>query len=169
LAEALTLAGRDEEAGVVGQEAIAIARQVGAGRELGRAQLALGWAQASSGAFDAAVAALEEACELAERHSDLDLLARAYGWLAEVLMRAGRLEHAAEVAFAGRGSLRRRGLTGYWHDTYLLDSAAEALFKLGRWDEAEELARQALAQASTQARPDELSAYLMIAMLEIAR
>ena len=84
-------------------------------------------------------------------------------------MRAGRLEDATEISLVGRESLRRLGLTGYWHDTYLLDSAAEALFKLGRWDEAEELAQQALAQASTQARPDELFAYLMIATLEIAR
>ena len=169
LAEALSLAGRDEEAGIVSQEAITIARQVGAGRELGRAQLALGWTQASSGAFDAAVASLHEACRLAEQHNDLDLLARAYGWLAEVLMRANRLEDAAKISLAGRESLRRLGLAGYWHDTYMLDSAAEALFKLGRWNEAEELAQQALAQASTQARPDELFAYLMIAMLQIAR
>jgi DNA-binding CsgD family transcriptional regulator/tetratricopeptide (TPR) repeat protein len=169
LAEALALAGRDEEAGVVSQEAIAIARQVGAGRELGRALLALGWAQASSGAFDAAVACLQEACQLAEKHNNLDLLARAYGWLAEILMRANRLEDAAMISLSGRESLRRLGLAGYWHDTYMLDSAAEALFKLGRWDQAAELAQQALTQASTQARPDELFAYLMIAALEIAR
>jgi tetratricopeptide (TPR) repeat protein len=169
LAEALSLAGRDEEAGIVSQEAITIARQVGAGRELGRALLAVGWTQASSGAFDAAVASLHQACRLAEKHNDLDLLARAYGWLAEILMRANRLEDAAEVSLSGRESLRRLGLAGYWHDTYLLDSAAEALFKLGRWNEADELARQALAQASTQARPDELFAYLMIATLEVAR
>jgi DNA-binding CsgD family transcriptional regulator/tetratricopeptide (TPR) repeat protein len=169
LAEALALAGRDEEAGVVSQQAITIARQVGAGRELGRALLALGWAQASSGVFDAAVACLQEACQLAEKHNDLDLLARAYGWLAEVLMRANRLEDAARISLSGRESLRRLGLAGYWHDTYMLDSAAEALFKLGRWDQAAELAQQALAQASTQARPDELFAYLMIAALEIAR
>jgi DNA-binding CsgD family transcriptional regulator/tetratricopeptide (TPR) repeat protein len=169
LAEALALAGRDEEAGIVSQEAITIAHQVGAGRELGRAQLALGWAQASSGAFDAAVASLHKACRLAEQHNDLDLLARAYGWLAEVLMRANRLEDAAEISLSGRESLRRLGLAGYWHDTYMLDSAAEALFKLGRWNQAEELAQRALAQALTQARPDELFAYLMIAMLEMAR
>jgi DNA-binding CsgD family transcriptional regulator/tetratricopeptide (TPR) repeat protein len=168
LAEALSLAGQDEEAGIVSQEAITIARQVGAGRELGRAQIALGWTQASSGAFDAAVASLQDACRLAESHNDLDLLARAYGWLAETLMRANRLEDAAKISLSGRESMRRLGLTGYWHDTYMLDSAAEALFKLGRWDQAEELAQQAMAQASTQGRPDELLAYLMIATLEVA-
>jgi tetratricopeptide (TPR) repeat protein len=170
LAEALSLAGREEEAGVVSQEAITIARQVGAGRELGRAQIALGWTQANSGAFDAAVATLQQACRLAEKHSDFDLLARAYGWLTEVLMRANRLEDAAKTSLAGRESLRHRGLAGYWHETYMLDSAAEALFKLGRWDEAEELAQQALAQASTKVRPpDQLLAYLMVATLELAR
>jgi tetratricopeptide (TPR) repeat protein len=169
LAEALALAGRDEEAGSISQEAITITRQVGAGRELGRAQIALGWTQASSGAFDAAVASLQEACRQAERHNDPDLLARAYGWLAETLMRANRLEDAAKISLSGRESMRRLGLTGYWHDTHMLDSAAEPLFKLGRWDQAEELAQQAMAQVSTQGRPDELLAYLIIATLEVAR
>jgi DNA-binding CsgD family transcriptional regulator len=129
----------------------------------------LGWTQGVFGEFEDAAASLYEACQLAERHADSDVLARAYGWLSEVLMRADRLEDAAKTSLAGRESLRRLGLAGYWHETYMLSSAAEALFKLGRWDEAEELAQQAL-QASTKARPEELFvAYLMVATLEIAR
>jgi DNA-binding CsgD family transcriptional regulator len=46
-----------------------------------------------------------------------------------------------------------------------VNSAAEALFKLGRWDEADKLTRQALALA----RPDEMFSFLMVAMLEIGR
>jgi DNA-binding CsgD family transcriptional regulator len=80
-------------------------------------------------------------------------------------MQADRLEEAVEVAHLGREAVLRLGLSGYWHDTFLLGSAAEALFKLGRWDEANRLAQQALAQA----RSDERLAFLMIAALEVGR
>jgi hypothetical protein len=55
------------------------------------------------------------------------------------LIRAGRLEEAAEVALAGRDPVRRVGLQGYWQETFLLLNAAEAFLELGRWDDAEEL------------------------------
>jgi DNA-binding CsgD family transcriptional regulator/tetratricopeptide (TPR) repeat protein len=165
LADALLLAAREEEAEAASREAIAIARQVGAERELGNALIVLGWAQATRRGFEAGSASLHEACRLAEKHADPDMLAMAYGFLAEELMQADRLEEAVAVSLAGRKSVLRLGLSGYWHDTYLLASAAEALFKLGRWDEADKLARQAFAQA----RSDERLAFLMIASLELGR
>jgi DNA-binding CsgD family transcriptional regulator/tetratricopeptide (TPR) repeat protein len=165
LADAMLLAAREEEAEAASRQAIAIARQVGAERELGRALVVLGWAQATRRGFEAGSAPLREACRLAEKHADPDMIATAYGFLAEELMQADRLEEAVAVSFAGRDSVVRLGLSGYWHDTYLLASAAEALFKLGRWDEADKLARQALAQA----RSDERLAFLMIAALEVGR
>jgi DNA-binding CsgD family transcriptional regulator/tetratricopeptide (TPR) repeat protein len=165
LADAMLLAAREEEAEAASREAIAIARQVGAERELGRALVVLGWAQATRRGFEAGSASLREACRLGEKHADPDMLATAYGFLAEELMQADRLEEAVAVSLAGRDSVVRLGLSGYWHDTYLLGSAAEALFKLGRWDEADKLARQALAQA----RSDERLAFLMIASLEVGR
>jgi ATP/maltotriose-dependent transcriptional regulator MalT len=125
----------------------------------------LGWTQGVFGEFEDATASLLEACQLAERHADSDVLARAYGCLAEVLMEAGRLEDAVAASLSGRELVRRLGLAGYWHETYLMNSAAEAFFKLGRWDEADKLARQALALA----RPDEMFAFFMVAMLEIGR
>jgi hypothetical protein len=57
------------------------------------------------------------------------------------------------------------GLAGKWQDTFLLSQAAEALFKLGRWDQARRLAAQALAQAT----PDDRSLFLTVAELEIGR
>jgi ATP/maltotriose-dependent transcriptional regulator MalT len=165
LAEALSFASREEEAAAASREAITIARQVGAEPELGRALVVLGWTQGVFGEFEDAAASLHEACRLAERHADSDVLARAYGCLAEILMQAGRLEDAVEASLSGRELVRQLGLAGYWHETYLVNSAAEALFKLGRWDEADKLARQALALA----RPDEMFAFLMVAMLEIGR
>jgi len=62
-------------------------------------------------------------------------------------MEIGRLEDAVEVSLSGRERLRQLGLAGYWPDSFLLANAVEALYKLGRWDEANELTNQALANA----------------------
>jgi DNA-binding CsgD family transcriptional regulator/tetratricopeptide (TPR) repeat protein len=164
-AEALVLASRTEQARVAGEEAVAIARQLGAELELGRALVALGGAQADLGAFEAGIASLREACWLAEKHADLDTLGRAWGWLSDALLQAGRLKDAVEVSLSGREPLRRLGLEGQWQDTFLMVLAAKALFKLGRWDEAQELAKQALAKA----QPEEAYIFLTAATLEVAR
>jgi DNA-binding CsgD family transcriptional regulator len=164
-AEALVFAARTERARATSQEAVAIARQLGAEPELGRALLALGGAQADSGSFQAAVVSLREACRLAERHADLDTLGHAWGWLGEAFMQAGHLEDAVEVSLSGREPLRRLGLAGQWQDTLLLVLAAKALFKLGRWEQAHGLAAQALAKA----QPEDRHAFLMVAGLEVAR
>jgi DNA-binding CsgD family transcriptional regulator/tetratricopeptide (TPR) repeat protein len=164
-AEALVLASRTEEARAASEEAVAIARQLGADLELGWALVALGGAQADSGSFQAAVVSLREACRLAEQHGDLDTLTRAYGWLGDALMQAGRLEDAVEVLLSGREPVRRLGLGGQWHDTFLMVPAAKTLFKLARWDEAHRLATQALAKA----QPGQGYVFLMVALLEVAR
>jgi predicted ATPase/DNA-binding CsgD family transcriptional regulator len=166
-AEALVIASRTEQAQAASEEAAAIARQLGAELELGRALVALGGAQADSGSFQAAVVSLREACRLAEQHADLDTLGRAWGWLGDTLMQAGRLEDAVEVSLSGRERLRRLGLAGQWQDTFLMVLMVKALFKLGRWDEAQRLATQALAKA--QPEEGEAYAFLMAAELEIAR
>jgi class 3 adenylate cyclase/DNA-binding CsgD family transcriptional regulator len=165
-AETLVVAARNEEARATSEEAVAIARQLNAEPELGYALCVVGWSQAAFGAFEDGIASLREACRLAEKYPDPNRVARAYGWLGEVLMQAGRLEDAVEASLSGRALMKRLGLAGYWHDNYLLMNAAEALFKLGRWDEADRLATQALAEA----RPDYSSGPLLIVtMLEIGR
>jgi DNA-binding CsgD family transcriptional regulator/tetratricopeptide (TPR) repeat protein len=166
-AEALVLAARTQEARAASEEAVAIARQLGAELELGRALVALGGAQTDAGAFGAAVVSLREACWLAEQHADLDTLGQAWGWLGDALMQSGRLEEVVEVSLSGREPLRRLGLAGQWQDTFLMVNAAEALFNLGRWDEAHRLATQALAKA--QPEEGEAYAFLMVAELEIGR
>jgi DNA-binding CsgD family transcriptional regulator/tetratricopeptide (TPR) repeat protein len=164
-AEALVFASRSEQARAASLEAVAIARQLGAELELGRALVALGGAQAGSGSFEAAAVSLREAARLAERHADLDTLGRAWGWLCDALMQAGRLEDAVEVSLLGRELLRRLGLAGQWQDTFLMGLAAKALFKLGRWDETHGLLTQALATAP----PEEGYIFLTAAGLEVAR
>jgi predicted ATPase/DNA-binding CsgD family transcriptional regulator len=166
-AETLLFAARTDEARAASQEAVALARQLDAELELGRALLALGGAQLDSGSIDAAVVSLREACRLAEQHADLDTLGHALGWLGECLMQGGRLEDAVEVSLSGREPLRRLGLAGQWQDTYLMVNAAEALFKLGRWDEAHRLATEALAKA--QPEEGEAYAFMMAATLAVGR
>jgi DNA-binding CsgD family transcriptional regulator/tetratricopeptide (TPR) repeat protein len=177
-ADALVLAGRNDEARVASEEAVAVARQLGAERELSRALTLLGWAQATPGTFESDVASrrevglasLREACQLAERQADPELLAHAYGWLGEILMEIGRLEDAVDVSLSGQDRVRRLGLAGYGPDTFLLANAVEALYKLGRWDQAYELANKALAMArpsSFSERP--LPPVLAAAMLEVGR
>jgi DNA-binding CsgD family transcriptional regulator len=127
------------EAKAASQQALAAARQVGAEREVGRALTSLGLAEATLGNFEVAIASLRQACQITTLHADTDYVGRAYGLLADALIRAERLEEAAEVALAGRDPVRRLGLQGYWHDNFLLLNAAEAFVELGRWDDAKEL------------------------------
>jgi DNA-binding CsgD family transcriptional regulator/tetratricopeptide (TPR) repeat protein len=164
LAEVLFSAGRSTEARAAAEEALAVARRLGADHELVRALIVVGGTQAASGTIETAVAALQEAARLAEQHADPDPMKNAHVLLGEVLMQAGRLEEAAEVSLAGRELLRRLGLPAYW-ESLLLANAAEALFKLGRWDEADRLATQAVAQAS----PEEPPVILALVMLEVQR
>jgi DNA-binding CsgD family transcriptional regulator/tetratricopeptide (TPR) repeat protein len=164
-AEALVLASRTEQARVASEEAVAIARQLGADLELGRALVALGGAQLDSGSFQAAVGSLREASRLAEQHADLDTLGHAWGWLGDALMQAGRLEDAVEVSLSGRETLRRLGLAGQWQDIFLVVLAAKALFKLGQWDQAHRLAMAALAKA----QPEDGHVFLTVAGMEIGR
>jgi DNA-binding CsgD family transcriptional regulator len=163
--DALVLAGREEEAAAAGEEALRTARELGAEGEAARALIVVGAAQAARGAFEAGIASLREACRLAEQQRIPDTLTRAYGWLGEALMQAGRLEDAVALSLAGREPLRRLGLAGRPYENAVLTNAAEALFKLGRWDDADPLATQALAQA----RPNSPNATLIVAMLEIGR
>ena len=84
--------------------------------------------------------------------------------LSEVLLKAGQLEEAAEVAARGWETLRRLGLAEQRNACVLLGFAVQALFGLGRWDQAaqisEPLAHQpvSFANAILQAKLAELEA-----------
>jgi tetratricopeptide (TPR) repeat protein len=156
---------RAAEAKALSEQALAVARQLGAERELGRALTALGLAEATLGNSDAAIASLRQACQLVGRHADAMSIAEAHRLLADASIRAGRLEEAAQAALAGRRQVRDLGLDGHWADNFLLLNAADALFKLGRWDEAEQLARLVLAHTEERYT----SARLAAAALEVGQ
>jgi predicted ATPase/DNA-binding CsgD family transcriptional regulator len=135
--QALMLLCRYGESRACCEEAIAIARAVGARREEGHALNTLGVDLASLGDPEAAVEHLKAARAIAEEVADLDDLARAYLNLAEILAAPlDRIEEAVEVAREGIALCEEVGLDCDY-GVSLRAIAAAAQFELGRWDEAE--------------------------------
>ena len=124
-------------------EAIAIARTVGARREEGHALNTLGVDLACLGDPDTAVEHLKAARAIAEEVTDLDDLARAYLNLAEILdAPLDRIEEAVEVAREGIALCEEVGLDCDY-GVSLRAIAAGSLFELGRWDESETVVAEA--------------------------
>jgi DNA-binding CsgD family transcriptional regulator/tetratricopeptide (TPR) repeat protein len=134
--QALMLLARYEESRSSCEEAIAIARAVGARAEEGHALNTLGFDLSCLGDPEAGVEHLQEALEVAREVGDLDDLARAYLNLSELL--AGplnRLDEALRLALEGIELSRRVGLARDY-GVSLQTNAAAALYGLGRWDDA---------------------------------
>ena len=105
------LLSRYDESRAHCEEAIAIARSVGARREEGHALNTLGVDLACLGDPDSAVAHLKEARAIAQEVGDVDDLARAYLNLAEILAAPlDRLEEAVELARDGIALCEEVGL-----------------------------------------------------------
>jgi DNA-binding CsgD family transcriptional regulator/tetratricopeptide (TPR) repeat protein len=125
------------------EEAVAVARQVGARAVEGHALNSLGAAVGSLGQLEAGIAHLEQARGIAAELGDPYDLCRALHNLGWVFLRNGRYEDAVRVeleclALAGRiGSMRFYGAAA-------AATAAEALLWLGRREEAERLLDEVL-------------------------
>jgi DNA-binding CsgD family transcriptional regulator/tetratricopeptide (TPR) repeat protein len=146
LAQLLALLSHLEEAKGVAEEAVAIAWQVGACAEEASARTALGGALMHLGDPDAGLAELEAARRLAAQAGDVIVALRAIVNHSDALLMAGRLEEAATVALDGIKQARRLGLARSF-GPLLACNATEALFALGRWDQAERVSREALETA----------------------
>ena len=144
-------AGRYEEAAVVVERALTTARRVRSQPDIARAMTGLGLMRALTGEVDAGLALLREACALTEPPAadagqadsgefpgdrEWQVARVAHLGLSDVLLKTGRLEEAADVAVRGWETLRRLGLAGHRNACGLLGCAVEALFGLGRWDQA---------------------------------
>jgi DNA-binding CsgD family transcriptional regulator len=141
--QGLMLLSRHEESRACCEEAIAIAREVGARAEEGHALNTLGCDIGYLGEPAAAVGHLVQARQIAEEVGDLDDLARAYLNLSEVLARPlNRLDEALALAREGIELSRRVGLAGDY-GVSLQTNAADVLFRLGRWEEAAAVLRDA--------------------------
>ncbi len=133
----LIRAGRHAESAAACEEALTAARRAGSQPHIIRAMASVGYLQAVGGRVDAGIAMLQEACASAERFAgDAWGLAMAHTLLSDALLKANRLAQAAEVAMRGGAILRSLGLRDYRPASVLLGNAIEALFGLGRWDEA---------------------------------
>jgi DNA-binding CsgD family transcriptional regulator len=140
--EALMGQGSYRESKDLCEEAIAIARQVGALTEEGDARRALGVDVAFLGDLEAGVEQLTEARRIAHVVGKVEDVARAFAVSSGLLEAFGQLEGAASVAMEGAEQAAGQGL-GRWHSPFLTATAARALYALGRWDEADLLLQRA--------------------------
>jgi DNA-binding CsgD family transcriptional regulator/tetratricopeptide (TPR) repeat protein len=153
---------------VLCEQAIAVARAIGAQAEEGRALNTLGCDLSALGNPEAGIAALRQALTLSEAAGGFDDIHRAYLNLSVVLdLDAGRPQDALEVTRQGLERMRQLGLELAVPSTTLRTSLAWGLWDLGHWQEAEQLVSEAL----TQALPAtwELELQLLAGRLHIAR
>ena len=138
------LRGHAREAIARCEEALVVARAVGARAEQGHALNTLGACRSGVGEHEAGEACLREALAIALELELFDDIGRAYVNLSDCIDQAGRIDEAARLALDGFEASRSLGLgTGY--RAMLLGEAAHRMFRIGRWDDAERLANQALA------------------------
>jgi ATP/maltotriose-dependent transcriptional regulator MalT len=166
LAHYLEIVDRFAETTAPAAEAIAIAEQVGAHAEEADARTALGTALVNLGDVDAGIAELEAAQRLAQEAGEVIVMLRATLNRSDVLLVAGHLHEAATVALDGIKQARRLGLARHFQPI-LTGNATEALLALGRWDQAEQVSRQALETTPSDAVSVHLS--LARAALELGR
>ena len=139
----LMLNGRAREAIARCEEALAVARPLGARAEEGQALNTLGIARSGLGDRVGGEEALRRAFALARELDRADDIGRAYVNLGDCVDQAGRIEEAAELALAGAEACRALGLGGGYR-CLLLTEAAHRCLRLGRADEAERLADEAI-------------------------
>ncbi|MCA2214881.1 helix-turn-helix transcriptional regulator [Jidongwangia harbinensis] len=137
LAELLLHLGRYADAGARAREALRLAEADGTTADLVRASAALGFSEAFREDPDAGLAVIRHAVEIAERSGHPDDLGCAYLHLAELLTGPlNSLEEGVLVARRGAQKLAEMGV-GRSYQTRLLAIAANGLFRVGQWAEAE--------------------------------
>ena len=126
----------------VALEALELARRAGAHTVEARVLAVLGFSSAFLDDAEAGSAAIDDAVAVAERAGEPEALGEAYLRRAELL--TGPLNRLVEgVAYARDGVERMRALgLARTCGVALLTHAANALFRLGRWDEAERVVAQ---------------------------
>jgi DNA-binding CsgD family transcriptional regulator/tetratricopeptide (TPR) repeat protein len=122
------------------EQALALAREVGAREAEVRALTALGGDLAYLGRGEEGVAHLGVALQLAEEIGDRIGLERAWTHLTDALTMLGRLRESAEAGQEGREVMRRYGI----YSPVLEGNQIETLLALGDWEEADRLSAAAL-------------------------
>jgi DNA-binding CsgD family transcriptional regulator/tetratricopeptide (TPR) repeat protein len=140
LAGGLMVAWRFSESLPLAEEALALARSVGAGEAEVRALTVIGGDLAYLGRTEEGLAYFHDGLRLAEEIGDHLGLERAHVNLTDALTMLGRLRESARLGQAGLEAARRYGIDS----TLLVSNRIEALLALGDWDEAERLSAAAL-------------------------
>jgi DNA-binding CsgD family transcriptional regulator/tetratricopeptide (TPR) repeat protein len=137
-AHILMLEGEPARSRDLCEQAIAIARAVGATAVECNALNTLGTDFGIMGAREEAIELLQQGKRLGEELGAVEEIVRSYVNLSEMLDQAGRLDEAAELALEGWERLRHRNAL------LLAGEAAGRLVRLGRWDEAAKLLEEAV-------------------------
>ena len=139
-ASGLHLLWRYEESLALGEQALALARAVGARETECRALTVLGSSLAYLGRGDEGLAQLEQALGLAEELGDPLALHRAYVSLTDALTMLGRPAEAARLGEEGLEAMRAHEAD----HTVLTANWVEALLAIGEWDRADHASATAL-------------------------
>jgi DNA-binding CsgD family transcriptional regulator/tetratricopeptide (TPR) repeat protein len=145
LAELLVHLGRYADAGERARDALELVEQAdGSTADLVRASAALGFSAAFLQDPDAGLAVIRQAVEIAERSGHPDDIGCAYLHLAELLTGPlNSLEEGVLVARRGAQKLADLGV-GRTYQTRLLAVAANGLFRVGQWAEADRVLETAM-------------------------
>jgi len=163
LAAGYMVTGQARKAMSVADEAIRVADAAGDEHQAVHAAISRAVAVGQLGELDGAAHALGGCVLRARALDDLSLINRAYGNLTFVLWEAGRFADCDRVATEGQSACRRCGPMLAVAST-LVNNHIAALVALGRYDDAEELARQVLGETV----PHGMSTSLHITLAGIA-
>ncbi|HSK60634.1 MAG TPA: AAA family ATPase [Actinomycetospora sp.] len=166
-AEALLITGDVTGARREAERALAVSRADGEQAEQAPMLATLGFALAYLENPDAGLAAVAEGLMIAERSGDPAAIGRAYQAWADLLSGPlGELHEGVEIARQGVARMRDLGLARSV-GVRLLATAANGLFRLGRWSEASDAVDEAWALRPTGA--DALEVRLARCRLQVAR
>jgi DNA-binding CsgD family transcriptional regulator/tetratricopeptide (TPR) repeat protein len=142
-AQMLRLVGRIREAAEQSEEALAVARLVGARAEEAHALDLLGCCLADMGEVATGIASLVEARRIAEEVVYPQGIVRACLNLGSLLGRLGRLEESWDVTHRGYAAARRFGIQRAL-GSFLAANMAMHLIDTGHWEEADHLLNEGL-------------------------
>jgi DNA-binding CsgD family transcriptional regulator/tetratricopeptide (TPR) repeat protein len=140
LAGGLMVDWRYAESLPIAEQALALARGIGAREAEVRALTVLGGDLAYLGRGEEGLADFRHALQLAEEIGDRIGLERAYANCTDALAMLGRPRESARLAQSGLEAMRRYGI----ESALLVSNRIEALLAIGDWDEAETLSVAAL-------------------------
>ena len=162
LGNLLMVAWRFDESVATCEQALTLARTVGAHQAEVLALRALGAGLAYLGRGDEGLAQLRLALQLAEERSDPVMAHHAYVTLTDVLTMLGRPRESARLAATAVEALHRYGID----QTTLVANQVEALVAIGEWDQADR-ASAAAVHAMTATLPHQ--PLILRASLEVGR